>query len=376
MVNVLADKYIYKLDTFLPGEVELDYYDPKEPLSSVPPGTDALLTRTRTSIDTNFISQFPESLQFIATASAGTDHVDIAKLRNHQIKFTNAAGCNARSVAEYVVTAIILWAGHHNRPLHNLTVGIVGVGHAGGQTATLLNELGVTTIKYDPPRANHEESFQTASLGEVLAADILTFHTPLSFEGDYATCHWLDEEKLQHPFDLIINASRGGVVDEQTLFEAYQSGRVGSYILDVWENEPVFNDPIAQNAFFHTPHIAGYSIQAKLNASRMVTEALCGFFNLNQQKKSSPQKQRVTNLPPTASIAGLVGHLHPIKKYHQKFSKLIGQSNQKKRSGFSTIRTSHPLRNEYQYLRLPDDIRESFPIFEVLCKNIDTITKK
>lgn len=370
MINVLADKYIYDLNSFLPNDVNLQLYDPQQPFNTVAPGTNALLTRTTTKIDTDFINRLPSSLQFIATASAGTDHVDTIQLRKQDIAFTNAPGCNARAVAEYIATAMLLWTEQKNVGYKNLTVGVIGVGNAGEETSSLLNKLGITTVEYDPPRANRETKFQSASLHDILGCDILTFHTPLTFVGNNATHHWLDEKKLQHRFALIINASRGGVVNENTLLNAYQNNRVDDYILDVWENEPVFSDDIAQNAFIHTPHIAGYSVQAKLNASNIVAQTLCKYFNLQQLRVESFHQQNVKNVQDVSTLDKLLSCLHPIKTYHQKFYKLIGQSSRKKKNGFGTIRTTHPLRNEYRHLRLPNNIEERFPIFETLRKEI------
>lgn len=368
MINILADKYIYKLNQFLPDEVNLTLYDPQEPLTKIPAQTHALFTRTITEVDVALIAQFPPSLKFVATASAGTDHIDIKGLNKKGITFTNAAGCNARAVAEYVATALLIWADARSIRPQDLAVGIVGVGNTGGETQDILHSLGVKTIAYDPPRAERDGQFKSAALSEVLNSDVLTFHVPLTFSGKLPTFHWLDEKKVSHRFQLIINASRGGVVDEQALFYAFQNGTVTDYILDVWENEPVFNDKAAKSALIHTPHIAGYSIQAKLNASRIVVQAFCQFYNLKMPLQTEPKNKVEVVFSEKATLANVLKQLHPIGEYHQKFSNLIGAANSIKTKGFSHIRTHHTLRNEYPHLNVSPHSIKPFPVLSQLIK--------
>ncbi len=364
MINVLADKYIYKLQEFLPDEVNLTLFEPQQELE-IPKGTEALLIRTTVKIPPETISAFPPALKFVATASAGTDHVDTDWLQQSDISFAYAAGCNARAVAEYLATAVIIWAAEKNVKLDDLTAGIIGIGNTGGETLKLLESAGLKTVAYDPPRAERENSFQSASLDEVLNCDILTFHTPLIFAGDYPTFHWLNEEKLSNSHSLIINASRGGVVDENALLQAYKNKKVGDYILDVWENEPFFDDKIAANAFIHTPHIAGYSVQAKLKASKLVANALCDYFDLRKTALESTQSKLPIKVSESvASLSDLLNCLHPVKDYHQKFSKLIGKPNKVKGTGFNKLRTTHPLRYEYNFLSLPASFHSFNEIFK------------
>lgn len=359
-INVLADKHIYKLAQYLPYEINLNLYDPQKLLNLSPTEPNALLVRTTTKIDADFVARFPASLKFVATASAGIDHVDIPGLHKKNITFTNAPGCNARSVAEYVATALFIWADEKDINIQTLTVGIIGAGKTGNETAKLLNSLGLKTVLYDPPKADREKEFESASLNEVLKSDILTFHVPLSFDGNYATFHWLDHEKLIRHFKLIINASRGGVVDENALLNTFKNNLVDDYILDVWENEPVFDDKIAKSAFIHTPHIAGYSIQAKLNASRLIAKSLCNFFNLKMPSVPVPRNKETIDILPNSSLAELLKQIHPINTYHQKFSKLIGQKEASKSNGFIRIRTTHPLRNEFKFIEVPNEAKEKF----------------
>lgn len=126
----------------------------------------------------------------------------------------------------------------------------------------------------------------------------------------------------------------------------------------------------SQSAFIHTPHIAGYSVQAKLNASGLVTDALCRFFNLEISTGQSFQSKEIELIPPAASpLTGLLKYLHPIDDYHQKFSALIGQSDDLKSDKFRHIRTASPLRNEYHSIQLTNEAEDRFPEFVKIFKS-------
>ncbi len=371
MITVFADKYLYNIENLLPDECNLKLFSPGEGLPENLEGADALLIRTVTEIDRNLINRLPESLQFIATGSAGTDHVNRELLKKRDIAFSDAAGCNSRSVAEYVATALLLWTEETAKTLDSLKVGIIGKGHAGTQVNNLLQSLGVKTICYDPPKEKREENFESASLEEVLSADILSFHTPLEHRGVYATYHWLDEKKLGgRKFDLVINTSRGGVVDEQVLLNAFIKGNVENFVIDVWENEPLFNDLIAKNAFIKTPHIAGYSRQSKLRASKMIADALCLHFELEIPEFELEGPDEAFNFSASslksAQLTEVLCKIHPIKDYEKGLKRLIGLPPQKKGPGFNKLRSEFPLRTEYQYLTLPDFLEKEYPIIQKL----------
>ena len=119
-------------------------------------------------------------------------------------------------------------------------------------------------------------------------ADVITFHTPLTRTGTYPTYHLCDAAFLSHcrPRTLIINAARGGVVDEEALL---QSGLPCA--IDTWEGEPDINRNLLQHAWLASYHIAGYSLEGKINASQMVLDAFCRFF---QRKACIIDKKAVT----------------------------------------------------------------------------------
>jgi erythronate-4-phosphate dehydrogenase len=368
MINVLADKYLKNIAHSLPKNISLSLFDPDEPPKRIPDDTHALLIRTVTKINEETYPTLPDALEFVGTGSSGTDHVDKQYLQKNNIVFADAAGCNARSVAEYVAVALLLWASEHKVDPANFRAGIIGAGHTGRAVQVLLKRLDIETVAYDPPRAEREPGFTSGSLQDLLECDVLTFHTPLTKETAYPTFHWLDEEKLkEHNFKLVINASRGGVVDEEALLEAWLANSVENFVLDVWEHEPLFDDEIARRAYIKTPHIAGYSLQAKQNASKMIAEAFADHFQIESQipeLESMAQKRQ----PPQKfwSLTDVLTYYHPILDYETRFRMLIGRNKESKKKGFSDIRSNHRLRNEFQFLNVPHRLAERFPVLEKL----------
>jgi erythronate-4-phosphate dehydrogenase len=135
-------------------------------------------------------------------------------------------------------------------------------------------------LKNDPPLERAGIGKNYVSLKEILKADIITLHVPLSFEGVDKTFHLFNEDNLQKikKDAIIINTSRGAVIDNASLlYETIEKGF--SLILDVWENEPLINLDLLAKTRLATAHIAGYSFEGKVNGTKMIYDALCRFTN-------------------------------------------------------------------------------------------------
>lgn len=369
MINVLADKYLYNIQAYLPESINLQLFDPARGLPTENDQAHAMLIRTVIPINKETLPTIPSQLQFIGTGSSGTDHVDNEYLANHDIYFTDAAGCNARSVAEYVATTLLIWSEQRDRKLHDLSIGIIGVGHVGTQVIAILEELGLQTVSYDPPRAQRETNFCSASLDEILTCDVLSFHTPLTKENEHATFHWLDEEKLSNnSFHLIINSARGGIINEKALLTAMKQGKVRDIIIDTWEGEPAIHLDSAGAAFLKTPHIAGYSIQAKQNASKIIADELINFFELDYPDNIE-ENQHITfdkKLSQFESLSSLLTELHPIKEYEQRLEDIIKDYPEDRREQFNTLRAEYPLRQQFTHIQLPNNYFQRYPILKAL----------
>ena len=237
---------------------------------------DALIIRTRTICNRELLEG--SKVQFIATATIGYDHIDVQYCHDAGISWINAPGSNANSVAEYIESALTLLVKDREMPLSKMKIGIVGVGNVGTLISEKAITFGMSVLENDPPRGAREGNEQFATLEQIAEeCDIISFHTPLTMEGTYKTYH-LADEAFFHSLKkkpLIINTSRGEVIDTKALLKAMDEGLVSDAIIDVWENEPNIDRELLKRAYIATPHIAGYSADGKANATRMALEGLC-----------------------------------------------------------------------------------------------------
>ena len=239
---------------------------------------DALIVRTRTFCNADLL--VGSRVKFIATATIGFDHIDVAYCREAGIEWTNCPGCNAGSVEQYVHASLLLLKHHKRLELEKSTLGIVGVGHVGKRVQRMAEALGMRVLLNDPPREDNGENGFVSLQTIAEECDVITFHTPLNREGKYTTFHLADAGFFsglkRAPF--IINSSRGEVVDASALLQALEEGKVKDAVIDTWEGEPDISLELLQKVFVGTPHIAGYSADGKANATRMSLEALCRYF--------------------------------------------------------------------------------------------------
>jgi erythronate-4-phosphate dehydrogenase len=369
MINVLADQYLYNIEAYLPESINLQLFDPARGLPAEVDQADAMLIRTVIPINKQTLPNIPSQLQFIGTGSSGTDHVDKQHLENHDVYFADAAGCNARSVAEYIGTSLLIWAETRSKQLSELSMGVVGIGNVGKKVVEVLNKLGLETVAYDPPRKERESDFTSSSLEEVLDCDILTFHTPLNQNGEFPTFHWLDQQKLSgNAFHLVVNSARGGVVDEKALHAAMKKGTVRDAIIDTWEDEPEIHLDTAGAVFLKTPHIAGYSVQAKENASKFVANKLIDFFELDYPADTHEKGKITFDKTPSQfdTLSSLLTDLHPIKKYENKLETIIRENPEKRGELFNKLRAEFPLRQQFTHTKLPAAYFKRFPELKAL----------
>ena len=235
---------------------------------------DALIVRSRTRVDEELLRN--SKIQFVGSTVAGLDHIDQPYLEDNAITLSSAQGCNSNAVAEYVISAIANLSHDYNFKLSDRTLGIIGVGNVGRRLDFKAKQLGIKTLLNDPPRESTEGSEHFVSLEEALGADIVTFHTPLTFSGIYSTHNLLDSHNFNHikKDAIIINAARGGIINELI----WKITPTKANIIDCWENEPNINPTLQKSAYWATPHIAGHSIDAKFMGSFMIYKDLCKYI--------------------------------------------------------------------------------------------------
>jgi erythronate-4-phosphate dehydrogenase len=241
-----------------------------------------LLVRSVTRVDGALLDG--SAVRFVATATIGTDHVDRAYLKEHDIGFAAAPGSNAQSVAEYVCAALLALQERGLLRLPGATLGVVGVGNVGGKVVRVGQVLRMRVLRNDPPRARREGAEGFSTLDEVVSgADVVTFHVPLERGGEDPTFHLVDAALIDRlgRGAVLVNTSRGAVADTAALKKARQSGRLGALVLDVWEGEPDIDVELMRCADLATPHIAGYSFDGKVAGTRMIHEAACAFLGVD-----------------------------------------------------------------------------------------------
>ena len=272
--QVIIDKGIPFLEGVFPPEIDVRYLSPEEITPEAVRYADALFVRTRTQINKGLLHG--SNVRFVATATIGFDHIDQDFCREAGIHWVSCPGCNAQAVCDYVEEAIA-----YLRPQQSqLKIGVVGYGHVGKLVAQMAQRRGYQVLLSDPPLGIG------MSLDELAPhCDVLTFHTPLTREGEHPTYHLCDVNilRLCKPNTLLINAARGGVIDEQALLSTLNTQRSTlnyTTAIDCWENEPNLNQELLKKVDLASFHIAGYSIQGKMNASEMCLRAFCEFFSL------------------------------------------------------------------------------------------------
>ena len=272
-MQVVIDKGIPFLDGVFPSNIEVLHLSPEEITPCAVRNADALFVRTRTRINKELLQG--SKVRFVATATIGFDHIDQSYCREAGIHWVSCPGCNAQAVCDYVEEAIAS-SPHRFIASSPITIGIVGYGNVGKLVAQMAENHGYRVLLSDPPLGIG------SSLKEIVPqCDVLTFHTPLTYDGEYPTYHLCDAEILHlcKPDTLIINAARGGVIDEQALLSCLSPHRLIASI-DCWENEPQLNRELLQRVDLASFHIAGYSIAGKMKASEMCLHAFCEFFSL------------------------------------------------------------------------------------------------
>ncbi len=240
---------------------------------------DALVVRSVTRVDAALLKG--SSVRFVGSVTSGTDHLDTDWLTAEEITFASAAGCNAGTVAEYVLAAILLLAQRRGFDAGDKTLGVVGVGRIGSRVADWSRALGMRVLQCDPPLQRQTGRDGLVEFGELAAqSDIVTLHVSLTRSGGDATLDMVDQGWLSSLKTgvILINTSRGQVLCEEPLRAAIETGKVGGTVLDVWRNEPDVNRDLATRVDLATPHIAGYSVEARHRGLRMVRDALAAFI--------------------------------------------------------------------------------------------------
>jgi len=348
MKFIIDDKIPYIRGALEPfGEVI--YLPGSKTTPDVVKDADALVTRTRTICNEKLLKG--SAVKFIATATIGFDHIDTRYCDASGIRWTNAPGCNSKSVEQYIASALFVISQKMGFSLKDRTIGIVGVGQVGSKVAKICEILGIKVLLNDPPRARAEGPKQFVTLDQIKKeADIISLHVPLNMEGEDATWHLADPAFLgslgRKP--VIINSCRGEVVDNPAAKEALKQGKIAALVLDCWENEPDIDLELLAQCILATPHIAGYSRDGKANGTTMSIQAVSSFFNLGidhwlaknvELPEETVLQMDGTDLSEEQILAKAVLFTYDIRKDDQALRKAP--------SDFERLRGDYPVRREF-----------------------------
>ncbi len=339
---------------------------------------DVLLVRSVTSVNADLLAG--SQVKFVATMTSGKDHIDESYLQNKNIGFTHARGSNARSVAEYILSSLIVLANQHGFKLREKTVGVIGCGEVGTCVIRMLETIGVRCLMNDPPlkdaygkkTSGNDPSIVTkyCDLKTLFSADIITLHIPLTENGSYPTRKLVDADFLaQLNGDVIlVNTSRGGVIDETALKNHLACHGEMKVVLDVWENEPDIDLELLTQVDISTPHIAGYSADGKIRATQMVFESMCIFFNLNAKWEAT------SNLPANSLEISESAELndedvvqmailanYDVRSDSISLRRLSEVNIERRGCYFDELRKNYPTRREFpeMVIRLPGNMKTS-----------------
>jgi erythronate-4-phosphate dehydrogenase len=326
--------------------------------------TDVLLVRSVTPVDAALLDG--SDVQFVGSATTGTDHVDREALENAGVPFAHAPGANATSVADYVVAALLHLAARFGTTLDGKCLGVVGCGNIGRRVARRGAALGLSVLQNDPPRAEREanasDAFASVPLDEVLAAaDILTLHVPLTHSGPHPTHHLINAAALDRlgPNAWLLNTSRGAVVDSGALRKALETGARGPTVLDVWEHEPTPAPGLLRRVDIATPHIAGYALDGKVRGTRMLHDALCACLELDAEwpDAASPAEDNLDalrctppdpRLPRAEWLHALAQQAYAIAADDARLRPYLETPTDERGAFFSRLRKTYPRRREMQ----------------------------
>lgn len=337
-MNILADATLQGLDQAFPKPFYLTrYYHPDE-IAHLLAGQDVLLCRSTLKVNRTLLEH--HSLRYVATASSGTDHLDHSWLKSQQIQIIDAKGSNARAVADYVVACLAYLEQQHFIQGHKAAV--IGLGKVGTQVATRLQAADFQVLTYDPLKELREpKTFQSCSLEDIYQADLICIHAELHDNPPFPSHNLINENFLSRlkPGCIIINAARGGIVDEHALLNE-QNELI--YCTDVYLNEPTINKHIIDKATLCTPHIAGHSIEAKYAAIAMVSASLHQKENLPLPEFITPKINQTVRLEVTQLWYESVLNIYNPIEETQDLKQAID-----KKYAFRMLRKNHQNRHDF-----------------------------
>ncbi len=392
--RIVADKNIPMIENMYSSLGELTVLDGHSINAAAVREADILLVRSVSLVDRKLLEG--SRVRFVGTATIGTDHIDLEYLKEKEIGFASAPGSNAQSVAEYVLAGLLVLGKRLGFSLHEKTLGVVGVGNVGRKVVKLARAMGTEVLLNDPPlaremndpskRGAYEPSAQIfVPLDRLLEADIITLHVPLTFEGVDATVRLFDEFRISRmkKGSILINTSRGRVVEAQGLRKALENKHLSACVLDVWENEPVIDCELLQQLAIGTPHIAGYSFDGKINGAEMIYLAVCRYFDLqpawNRNEALHDTTLRKVMLDSADSsrdeiVRKVIKECYDIERDDAHLRLMLSLPENDRKTHFKKLRAEYPKRREFYAttIFIPSQHQQYADLFSALGFTVET----
>ncbi|MBE0539468.1 MAG: 4-phosphoerythronate dehydrogenase [Ignavibacterium sp.] len=360
MIKIVVDENIALADKAFSRIGDVVMISGREITNTVLKNADVLIVRSITRVDEKLLKN--TSVKFVGTATIGTDHIDLDYLNHSGITFADAKGCNAYSVAEYVIAALLKLSIQLKFKLDEKSIGIVGVGNVGSKVAAFANALGMKVSLNDPPLQRKGETQKFVDLDEILKCDIITLHTPLNLTGPDKTYHLFDKEKLKRIKDssILLNTSRGAVINNAELLDLIANKKL-NVVLDVWEHEPEINIELLQQVSMGTAHIAGYSYEGKVNGTKLIYNSLCDFleieksfrFDVHHPQKFKLQFNETENR--AAGLNDLIKNIYSIEDDDKQMRKMLIMDKSERIKFFDLLRKNYPIRREFNNYQIHSD---------------------
>jgi erythronate-4-phosphate dehydrogenase len=379
MYNILADENIPYAEDAFSGIGQVSLINGRDITAERLKNVDILIIRSITRVNKELLQGSP--VKFVGTATIGLDHIDVDYLNQNKIGFASAPGCNADSVAEYIFAGLLKFAVKDNFSLDKKSLGIIGYGNIGSRVGRIADRFGMNVLINDPPLQRETGKSFFIPYETALQADILTYHVPLNRTGIDKTYHMLSDAQLDNFDDkkIILNASRGSVVANSDL-KSFLTKSNNHVILDVWENEPEIDIELLDLVHTGTPHIAGYSLEGKVNGTIMIYNSLCSFLNIKKKwKPALPEIRSQLIEYPSAdsteeSLDILITQIYDIEQDDLKLRRTLEFGVNERGEYFDLLRKNYPVRREFTNytVRISEKFEKEIQLLKALRFYIET----
>ncbi len=356
-MKIVADANIPFVQECFSSVGDVTIMSGREMTASALVDADALLVRSITQVNESLLGD--SAVKFVGTATIGFDHIDLDYLHANNIGFASAPGSNANSAAEYIIAALLEISQRHGITLEGKSIGVVGVGNVGSRVVKKCQALGMRVLRNDPPLQRKTGDPSYVPIKALRDCDFITFHTPLTREGVDQTFHLADEKFFSWLKEgaVLLNASRGAVVDSVALKQAITEKQLKAVVLDVWEGEPNIEVELLEMVDLGAPHIAGYSFDGKIAGLTMIYEAFCEHFGLPAKCDTSsflPEPEvpcielDTGQRADEALIAEAVEKVYSVKRDDANLRSIVNQEPSQRGAFFDALRKNYPIRREFQ----------------------------